>query len=297
MEKDLQTLDWSRSNLSRQQQLYAANHVVYPLGINDRLQLLSDLSLPPEENDTIAGIEINVTPHQGSKSDVSALAARGEIVDTAPASVNLPLGFKLSRLSHGHPYYCIVQIDKVVAGSLKVPTVKNENKQDTLPDFDSTPLHIILPGSILQLKRDNGHELANTTMYESVPVQTLASSSTTPRRNLNSSNRNGSRSDLPTMEEVFGTKREELLSTSEIEVLDLDQFAVLEANEPLLADEIAVIEGCIASAGHQTRGSPKRWASVKLSDAPKITKVILLAVLGDTFHGMQQPHASKSLSR
>jgi ribonuclease D len=38
MEKDLQTSDWSISNLSSQQQLYAAKDVVYALPINDRLQ-------------------------------------------------------------------------------------------------------------------------------------------------------------------------------------------------------------------------------------------------------------------
>jgi hypothetical protein len=68
--------------------------------------------------------------------------------------------------------------------------------------------------------------------------------------------------------EVFGTKREELLSTFKNEVLDPDQLAALEANEPLMADKIAAIEGCIDSAGCQPRGSPKRYSSVKLSDAP-----------------------------
>jgi hypothetical protein len=243
MEKDLQTSDWSISNLSSQQQLYAAKDVVYALRINDRLQSLPDLSLPLDENDAVAGIKIDITPHRGSKSAVSALAARGEIVDAAPESVNLPLGFKVSRQSRGDPYYCVVQIDEVVAGSLKVQTVKNRNKQATLREFGSTPFHIILPGTMLRLKRGNRRELADATTYDSMPVQTRASSST-GRRNLNSSNQNGSGPDLPTVEEVFGTEREELLSTSENELLEPDQLAALEANEPLMADEIAAIEGC-----------------------------------------------------
>jgi hypothetical protein len=89
--------------------------------------------------------------------------------------------------------------------------------------------------------------------------------------------------------EVFGTERKELLSTSENEVLEPDQLAALEANEPLMADEIAAIEGCIASAGRRPRGSQKRYASVKLSDAPENIKEIYLAVFGDAFHGMQRP--------
>jgi hypothetical protein len=62
------------------------------------LQSLPDLSLPLDENDAVAGIEVDVTPHGDSKSAVSALAIRGKIVDEArPESVNLPLGYKLSR--------------------------------------------------------------------------------------------------------------------------------------------------------------------------------------------------------
>jgi hypothetical protein len=142
MEKDLQTSDWSRSNLSSQQQLYAAKDVIYALRINNKLQSLPDISLPLDENDAVAGIKIVITPHRGSKSAVSTLAARGEIVDAAPESVTL--GFKLSRRSRGEPYYCVVRIDEVVAGSLKVQTVKNGNKQATLREFGSTPFNIIL---------------------------------------------------------------------------------------------------------------------------------------------------------
>jgi ribonuclease D len=77
MEKDLQTSDWSRRNLSSQQQLYAAKDVVSALRtINDRLR--SMLSLPLDENHAVAGIKVNVTPHCGSKSDCSALAGRGK---------------------------------------------------------------------------------------------------------------------------------------------------------------------------------------------------------------------------
>jgi ribonuclease D len=46
IEKDLQTSGYSRSNLSSQQQLYAAKFGVYALRIDDRLQLLPDLSIP-----------------------------------------------------------------------------------------------------------------------------------------------------------------------------------------------------------------------------------------------------------
>ncbi len=56
-----------------------------------------------------------------------------------------------------------------------------------------------------------------------------------------------------------------------------------------MADEIAAIEGCIASAGRRPRGSQKRYASVKLSDAPENIKEIYSAVLRDAFHGMQRP--------
>jgi hypothetical protein len=119
-----------------------------------------------------------------------------------------------------------VRIDEVVAGSLKVQTVKNGNKQATLREFGSTLFHIILPGTMLRLKRGSRRELVDATTYDSMPVQTRASSCT-GRRNLKSSNQNGSGPDLPTVEEVFGTEREELLSTSENEVLEPDQLAAL----------------------------------------------------------------------
>jgi hypothetical protein len=128
---------------------------------------------------------------------------------------------------------------------------------------------------MLRLKRDNCRELATAMTSGSIPVQTQASSSTR-RRNLNSSTRYGSGSDLPTMEEVFGTERDELLSTSENEVLNPGQLAVVEAIEALLADKIAAIEGCVASAGRQTRGSPKRYASVKLGATSKMDQKLLL---------------------
>jgi hypothetical protein len=44
--------------------------------------------------------------------------------------------------------------------------------------------------------------------------------------------------------------KEKSFSLSKNEVLDLDQLAGLEASELLMADKIAAIEGCIASAGH-----------------------------------------------
>jgi hypothetical protein len=149
-----------------------AKDVVYAPRINDRLQLLPDIFLPLDENDAVAGIKIDITPHHGSKNAVSALAARGKIVDAAPESVNLPLGFKVSRQSRGDPYYCVVRIDEVVAGSLKVQTVKNGNKQATLTEFGFTPFHIILPGTMLRLKRGSRCELADATTYDSMPVQT-----------------------------------------------------------------------------------------------------------------------------
>jgi hypothetical protein len=161
------------------------------------LQLLPDISLPLDENDAVA----------------DNTSSRQQIVDEAPESINLPLGYTLSRPSRGDPYYCVVRIDEVVAGSLKVPTVKNGNKSVTLREFGSTPFHIILPGTMLRLKRGNRRELADATTYESMPVQTRASSYM-----------NGSGSDLPSVKEVFGTERQqELLSTAEDEVIDPEQ--------------------------------------------------------------------------
>jgi hypothetical protein len=119
-------------------------------------------------NDAVAGVEADVAPHCGSSSAFSALAARGKIVDEAPDSVKLPLGYKLPQPSRGDSYICVVRIDEVVAGPLKVPTVKNGNKQATLREFGSTPFNIILPGSMLRLERDNRRELADATTYESV---------------------------------------------------------------------------------------------------------------------------------
>jgi hypothetical protein len=63
-------------------------------------------------------------------------------------------------------------MDEAVAGSVKVLTVKNENMQAMLCEFGSTPFHIILPGTMLRLKRDNRRELAKATTYESMSVQT-----------------------------------------------------------------------------------------------------------------------------
>ena len=88
-----------------------------------------------------------------------------------------------------------------------------------------------------------------------MPFQTPASSS---HRNRNSSNQNGSGSDVPTVEEIFGTEtEEELLSIPEDKVLDPEQLAAREANKPLMADEIAAIEGCITTTAgkRRTRGS------------------------------------------
>jgi hypothetical protein len=104
---------------------------------------------------------------------------------------------------------------------------------------------------------------------------------------------NGSGSDLPTVEEVFGTEREEaLLSAAEDEVLDPEQLAAQEENELLMPHEIAAIEACIAaSARCQPRRSLQKrsYLSAKLSDVPEIIKEILSAVLGDNFHAMQRP--------
>jgi hypothetical protein len=84
-------------------------------------------------------------------------------------------------------------------------------------------------------------------------------------------------SDFPTVEEIFGTEgEEERLSTAEDEVLDQEQLAAQDANDPLMADKIAAIEGCIATAGagRRPRGSPQSYASVELTDAPDIIKEI-----------------------
>jgi hypothetical protein len=96
--------DWGRSNLSSQQRLCTAMDFVYPLRFNaDKLQSLPDLSLPLDENDAVADIEVDVTPNRGSKSAGSALAIRGEIVDEHRTASIFRLWYELSRPSRGDP--------------------------------------------------------------------------------------------------------------------------------------------------------------------------------------------------
>ena len=276
--------NWETSQLSAEQQNYAAIDAIASLEIYFKISMLPNLSARLDRSEVKENMDVDVVPSKGNVLCMASRAAIGVLLND-DSIMAYPAKFSIPTAAQQHNSVK-VQINKVLAPSLIVPNIKMGRCDVCLGDFGEAPFTLHLPLKMLK-HHDIRTNIRITPDHETRPA--LDRNELELIRTRASSNKSGDGDCRPG--EVMGEEgADELIPSSPNDALDSIDMDADEICKELHGSDIDYLRRLrdIMDQEQQTTRLPMKHR--KLSDPPHPAAIEnrFSSVLGDGFHVMDR---------
>ena len=136
---------WSSSQLSVEQQRYAAMDATYALKVYDKLSQRADLAARLSASDAAPGATADLVPRHGSVAVMATRAAAARVI-TPTSMWRSPFDGKPLKVTATRR---MVEVTEVYAPSFVISGVKADGRSAQLSDFGAPPFQLVVPLTML----------------------------------------------------------------------------------------------------------------------------------------------------